>query len=494
MARATSSSAVKFAWPLVILGSGFVICLILAIVFNSQKNTLIQQNQDLEEQLDRYVSEEQRSGPAVQELVSESQSENQTVIRTVLDRIESLKGLIGVSGDTSISQIRSRLQERGVEGSLLARIRTLTGQVSSLQSEVGSLESDVQDARQKIDSLQQQKQQWANQLQQARQDMQEQLQAQSQQAANVEQQLSSMEQNLTQQVSQTRQELQSRISELENTREQLNEKNDQLQQRIDTLLAKPGIEAQGRSVAVPDGRITAVLSDQKKAYISLGQGDHLRLGMTFEVFGSEELVTLDSEQLADDEEAEPEETVVSGIGGGATVIRTGGGDQGQTLGEIRGKATVEVIGIEENRALVRVLRKKSDARLTAGDVLVNVAYDPEREVVFYVHGRFDMNGDGKYESSDRQQLESVIRQWGGRVAEELSYEVDFVVLGDQPELPEQTQDGGMASPQQVQRRQAARQAFEEYQQIAGQANQLAIPTLNQNRLLALVGYYRTNNN
>jgi hypothetical protein len=52
----------------------------------------------------------------------------------------------------------------------------------------------------------------------------------------------------------------------------------------------------------------------------------------------------------------------------------------------------------------------------------------------------------------------------------------------------------MASPQQVQRRQAARQAFEEYQQIAGQANQLAIPTLNQNRLLALVGYYRTNNN
>jgi len=491
MARATSSTAIKFAWPLVILGGGFVICLVLAIVFYTQRSDAQQQNDDLEQELGRFVTDQQESSPAVQQLLTESEEGGNTVVGLLLERADQMRSIIGVGSDASVEDMEAQLEEQGIDSSLLQAVSSLDARIASLESERGQLQSQLESARGRIESLQQQQEKWSQQLAQARQQLESRYQTQQQQADQVQQRLASMEDSLTQQVQQTRQQLQQRIDQLQQQKSQLENENEELQQRIDTLLAKPGMEAVGKDIAIPDGRITGVLENQKKAYINLGRADHLRLGMTFEVFSEDTLVEVESEQLgarARQTDEQEEETVIA-VGRQAAMIGGEQEDDQQDREEIRGKATVEVINIDEGRALVRVMRQARGTTLKSGDVPVNVPYSARQPVVFHVHGQFDLDGDGQADDGDRERLKSIIRGWGGRIADELTYQVDFLVLGQPPSVPEQG-GGQPANQQAAQEQQAAREAYETYQTLLSDARELSIPVMNQTRFLALVGYYK----
>jgi septal ring factor EnvC (AmiA/AmiB activator) len=487
MARATSGAATKFAWPLVILGAGFVICLLLAIIFYNQRNATQGQLEQTREDLNQFVNEDQRSGPAVQELVAASQQENKTAVRALMDRLERLKAIIGVSTDTNVESLVSQIRGQNIEGSLLEHLRSLGAEIDALNNQSERLQSQLEEARGQVASLQRQKQQWNQQLTEARQRMESKLQAQQQQAGDITQKLQSMEQSVTKQVSQTRSELQQQIADLEEEKQQLASRNAQLQQRIDQMLAKPGVEALGKDVAVPDGRITAVLEDQQKAYINLGRSHHLKPGMTFEVFDADRLVELESERASFRQAQGGERQVVATSVG--TAVLGGDDDSGPSLEEMRGKATIQVIEINQDQALARVIRQKREGQVESGDVLVNLAYSADRPVVFHVHGDFDLDGDGQVSAGDRRRIESLIEQWGGKVSDNLTYEVDYLVLGQQPAVPQRGTEQ-MSDPEKIQQAVEAREAYEQYQSLIGDAKELSVPLLNQRRFLALVGYYQ----
>jgi hypothetical protein len=82
----------------------------------------------------------------------------------------------------------------------------------------------------------------------------------------------------------------------------------------------------------------------------------------------------------------------------------------------------------------------------------------------------------------------MIEEWGGKLTRQLTYDVDFLVLGRDPALPERPED--QLDPVAMQRYAADQKRFETYQELIGEAKALKIPVLNQNRFLVLIGYYQ----
>ena len=70
----------------------------------------------------------------------------------------------------------------------------------------------------------------------------------------------------------------------------------------------------------------------------------------------------------------------------------------------------------------------------------------------------------------------------------LSPETDFLVLGQEPPLPEEPRD--KTDPVTIENYNKAKSKYETYQNLMVQAKKLSIPVLNQNRFLTMVGYYQ----
>jgi hypothetical protein len=99
-----------------------------------------------------------------------------------------------------------------------------------------------------------------------------------------------------------------------------------------------------------------------------------------------------------------------------------------------------------------------------------------------------MNNDGASTEDEARYLRERIRRWGGEVVDgdTIPGDLDFLVLGDQPHLPERPQ-GASLSPQEWQDYTRKRQIFETYQGLFNAAREARIPVLNQQRLDILTG-------
>jgi hypothetical protein len=81
----------------------------------------------------------------------------------------------------------------------------------------------------------------------------------------------------------------------------------------------------------------------------------------------------------------------------------------------------------------------------------------------------------------------MVNRWGGKLTENMGFDVDYLVLGIEPELPAPLKD--IIDPVEIERHRELTELFNNYQRLVGQAQALRIPILNQNRFLALVGYH-----
>ncbi len=203
----------------------------------------------------------------------------------------------------------------------------------------------------------------------------------------------------------------------------------------------------------PDGRILSSIPESEIVTINLAKNDKLYLGLTFEVFDKKQ-----------------------GIGS-------------MEFGQLRGKATIEVAKVKENTTECRVVRKDRNATIFEGDIIANVVYDKHRTYTFHVFGDFDIDGDLRATASEQRRIKSMIEQWGGKVAKEMSYDVDFLVLGQLPVVPVKIDE---TDPRQIEAKAAAERKLTQYRQLEGEARTFRMPILNQNRFLMLVGYYDRN--
>ncbi|MDX2115559.1 MAG: hypothetical protein SFZ24_08055 [Planctomycetota bacterium] len=204
--------------------------------------------------------------------------------------------------------------------------------------------------------------------------------------------------------------------------------------------------------ALVDARVAGVNSAARQVYLDIGRRERVVLGMSFEVYT------------------------------GASAI------QPDAAGEYpRGKATIEVIRIDEASSVARIIRENAGTPIISGDVVANAVYDPRKRYTFAIYGNFDTDRDGIATPLEAQDIRGLIENWNGAVSEDITGDTDFLVLGEKPILPPQPRPSDPVEL--IQRYLQLRQQVTKYDELFERATAAGIPILNQNRLYTLTGVH-----
>jgi hypothetical protein len=221
-----------------------------------------------------------------------------------------------------------------------------------------------------------------------------------------------------------------------------------LQVKVDVMNIKPKDPAE-----LVDGRIVAIDTGTNQVFIDLGQSERIVPGMTFEVYDDANAISSTDSK------------------GGAN----------------RGKASIQVVRVADGTSTAKIIRATPGRPVTKDDVIANAVFDTEYRYKFLVHGRFDVDADGKPTETEADYLKSRIVEWGGEVVEgdSLGGEVDFLVLGATPPMPAPLPPD--ASEAQTLAALELRKAREDYDRLFQQAVDAKIPVMNWNRFQILTG-------
>jgi len=240
--------------------------------------------------------------------------------------------------------------------------------------------------------------------------------------------------------------LQSEIETLRTERTVLDERISALQRKVSASSSRAENPA-----ALVDGSVVDFDPKSGTVFVDIGSNRRVVPGMTFEVF--------------DD---------AAGIGAAA---ETGN----------RGKASIQVVKVSDTTSTCRILRGSGSRPIVKDDVIANAVFNPDYRFKFLVHGKFDINNDGKATVGEADYIKSRIREWGGDVVDGdgITGDLDFLVLGVQPpppiELPsDATESQTIAYTEQ-------RAAREMYDQLFRTATDAEIPVLNWTRFETLTG-------
>ncbi len=226
-----------------------------------------------------------------------------------------------------------------------------------------------------------------------------------------------------------------------------------LDQRITALQRK--VEATSAKAASPAALVDAHIVDYDPkvgtVFIDIGSNKRVIPGMTFEVF--------------DDG---------AGINAAA---QTGA----------RGKASIQVVKVGDTTSTCRIIRGSGSRPIVKDDVAANAVFNPDYKFKFLVHGKFDINNDGKATAGESDFIKSRIREWGGEVVDgdTLTGDLDFIVLGVQPPMPSPLP--GDATEAQTLAYTEGRAARELYDNLVRTAADAEIPVLNWTRFETLTG-------
>jgi len=448
MARARSGGGGSgFGLALVLFGAGFFICLLLAVIFYTQVSGARQGQAGAESRLAEFATQSEQSSPEVEALKADGNS----VVGALLDERQWLRTTLANDPGKSRQEITASIAALGVEGrAMLQEVARLQNEEASLTELNTTLNQDLAKARARADEAEQAK----TDLDQSYKDSLASLGATLDQTGDVlkstHSKIQEQKTTLDGQMASTREEYIGQIASLDDTINQQQAEIRRLLGVIDDLGGGGDQDPGPGNLTKADGRIVSIIGGRPEVYISLGRGDRLQMGMTFEVFGANDLVKLNK------------------------------------FNKVRGKATIEVVSVDDAASVARIVRLERGEAVKDNDQVVNLAYDPDAVQKFHVYGEFNFDGD----PNGRDRIVSMIRQWGGQVSEDLTYDVDYLVLGAEPPLPTPPPEGEV-DPVKIREYVAAQQEFETYQQLLGEArsSSLNIPVLNQNRFLALVGHY-----
>ena len=264
----------------------------------------------------------------------------------------------------------------------------------------------------------------------------------------VETAQASMETRVTQirtEADKTAADLQSKVNAQQ---QELLIKQEQLDKSLgknDATRLKPNDES-----ALVDARIIGVNAGARQVYIGVGRKQHAVLGLPFEIYSIGTAIVPDKE-----------------------------GNYPP------GKASIEIIRVEENSSLARITRETKGNPIIVGDAVANAVYDPNKQYTFAVYGSFDTNGDGISTWQEAKDIETLIQDWGGTVSDVINGNTDFVVLGDRPILPPEPKPEDPVEL--INRYLNLKKIVQKYDEMFETAKRTSIPILNQNRLYTLTG-------
>jgi predicted nucleic acid-binding Zn-ribbon protein len=192
------------------------------------------------------------------------------------------------------------------------------------------------------------------------------------------------------------------------------------------------------------GRVEKVPQNAAVCYINLGGKDRLRPGMTFSVYDQ----------------------------------------KGLKEGNIKGRLLVT--NVSSNFSECKILEQNQDSPIAVGDGIANPAFDPVRQYEFVVEGLFDLQGTGNPTKFGTQEVIDAVRRFGAKVGDQVTYQTDYVVLGDPPQEPVKPAPDDPTSAQQAYQRQY--KLYKQYENIKALALSMKIPILDTERFLRLTGY------
>lgn len=430
MARVRGGST-GFAVALVIFGCGFVIALLVAVIFYTKIETHKAMQVAAEEELRKYVSAAE-TGPA-----NDYVSSNATVFGNMAAKIVEVEDELRKSTET-VAELTAKASNQE------ASYKTLDTEKSEIEARLGAERDQynqiMAERQSKIDNLLRQKEDLTSQIAGLQAKVTSSIgDADAAARERIEQ--------LNQQVA----ELGASISDLEKESRDWRVKYQQL------LAIQPKYPEP--NTTLPDAQVASVFGNGRNLFISLGRNDGLVMGMTFEVYAPDPILRLN------------------------------------TVGEARGKASIEVYGLDDNSATCRIVRLERGASVDPGDPVVNVGYDPNMPIDMVAFGYFDIDGDGG--TNDIGRINALVESTTANVAvlsnddqgnPVLTPDIDYIILGKKPVLPDPPSDNEF-DPEVLARYQKALAANEAYFQIVDNAKLMGIPILNQNRFLHLIGYY-----
>jgi hypothetical protein len=443
----------------------FVLCtvflLVLTIVFYSGKAKATQAQIEAQGNLAKYVTREQRQRDAIKALERDANpNRGESVVKMLQEQYQNLMGYVSGNPTMPLNTLQSQFQQGyGVaEGSSVRdTLQQMKGDLNACGMERDSNASQLAAAHDEITGLN-------NDLEQLKEQHQEELNAvlgkidkYEKDAEQYRAEVQKVKGEYYSSIDRLRDKYEGDIARLENEKDQLHQERVVLKERLSEyqeILNDTRLRAQDPATLV-DGHVVDTIGGSKEVYIDRGKQQRIVLGMTFEVYDNEAAL-----QEVD-----------------------------QLTGELpRGKASLQVIQVRETTSKCMITRAVPGRPVVKTDVIANAVYDPNYVFKFLVHGKFDVDGDGRPSETEAEFLRSLIVSWGGAVvdSETLPGDLDFLVLGMEPPLPPDLRPD--ATEFQIDDWVRKRRAYEKYHELFNQAREAQIPVLNANRFFILIGY------
>lgn len=255
--------------------------------------------------------------------------------------------------------------------------------------------------------------------------------------------------NLWQDLEEERQRADEFNQELLKTQAELNVASEMLRQareQLRNVIGSPDMEVAARKA---DGEIMLLDEHSKTVHINIGSEDRVYPGLTFGVYDRSVPIPRDG----------------------------------------KGKAEIEVFSVLENISTARIVSSDPRNPILVGDMVANLVWDSKQTHLFVVAGDFDLDGDGLTDYQAGLKIRALIEGWGGKVEKAVSVNTGFVVLGVAPTvLTRPTYDQLSIDPLAMDKYEASLKNLKHYRQVRKQAEALAIPILNYERFLHLIGY------
>lgn len=199
------------------------------------------------------------------------------------------------------------------------------------------------------------------------------------------------------------------------------------------------------TLTTADGKIASVVPEQGVCYVNLGRKDRVNRGLTFSVYSARTGVS----------KTEP------------------------------GKAKIVVISVGELTSECRIVAAKPEDPIMDSDLVVNLVYDTTSVHKFVVEGDFDLYGRGRPDPLGKDRIKALIRRWGATVADDVTVDVDCVVMGSAPISP--TKPATDAPPQEWEIYREAMRRYQHYHDVKEAARKLRITIMNTTQFLAYSG-------
>lgn len=219
-----------------------------------------------------------------------------------------------------------------------------------------------------------------------------------------------------------------------------------IQKKIDDMMPPPDSNV---AAYQPDGKIVLIDDQTGIVHINIGTDDRVYRGLTFPVYDKNMPIPKDG----------------------------------------RGKAEIEVFDVKKTISAARIIPSKMKSPIILGDIIANLIWDSDKINVFVVAGEFDLDGDKSIDYDALDKIKTLIEKWGGRVADTVSIDTDFLVLGKAPKiLRKPTFEAMEVDPMAMVKYQASVQKAAHYKQMQNRAQAFSIPVFNYDRFLYFLGY------